>query len=128
MMNAHYRRLAHERAVLLALVRLAKDKYLPPEGLTEPELTVESDDLPRGDSRVPEDAIIDVLMSVQRLANNIEKEMGEFSFVRMEQKNEQRSEQKRTQEPSHPQPSAPAGQRKSKGGKGNPQAPATKSG
>lgn len=128
MNNAHYRRLAHERAVLLALVRLAKDKYLPPEGLSEPELTIESDDLPRGDSRVPEDAVIDVLMSVQRLANGIEKEMGEFSFVRMEQRNEQRSEQKRAQEPSNSQSAKEPGKGKGKGGKGGQQAPVTKPG
>jgi len=88
-MNNAYRTLAYERAVLMTLVRVAKEKYLPIEGAAEPEVKIECEDLPRNESEVPEDAIIDVVVRLHQLAVNREVQMASFKFVSTEASNEQ---------------------------------------
>lgn len=124
--NSQYRQLAHEKAVLSALLRLAEDKYLPVEGMTDPELKIECDDLPRNECVVPEDAIIEVMMRIKKLVDNIAKEMSNFKFVKTEGTYDKAWQSEREGQPSKESPSAKGKQGKSKGGKGGPQAPATK--
>lgn len=124
--NTQYRQLAYEKAVLSALLRLAQDKYLPVEGMVDPELKIECDDLPRNECEVPEDAIIEVMMRVKRLIDNVTKEMASFKFVKTEGTYDKAWQSERESQPSKESPAAKGKQGKGKGGKGGPQAPATK--
>lgn len=125
MKDAHYKQLAYERATLLNVVRLARERYLPLEGMDNPEVRIESDDLPRSDCVVPEDAIIDVIVKLDKLADKIEKEMRQYSFTRVENNYEKEWEERPSQS-SPAKPGAPPTKGKGKGGKGSPQAPAAK--
>ena len=124
--NTKYKQLAHEKAVLQALLRLAQDKYLPVEGMPDPELKIECDDLPRSECEVPEDAIIEVLMNLKKLVDNLSKEMANFKFVKTEGAYVKAWNAERENQPSPESPAAKAKQGKGKGGKGGSQAPAAK--
>jgi hypothetical protein len=126
MNNAQYKQLAYEKAVLMAILRLAQDKYLPVEGMDEAEIKVECEDLPRSDCAVPEDAVIDVLLRLRKLAENVGKEMSNYKFVRTESPYDKSWQSERESKPSEEKPTAKGKQGKGKGGKGGPQAPAAK--
>lgn len=93
MNSTEYKKLAYERAVLMTLVQDAQAKYLPIEGTTSAEVTIECEDLPRNESEVPEDAIIDVVLRLRNLAMNREVKMSRYKFVNMEETDEQEWEQ-----------------------------------
>jgi hypothetical protein len=124
--NAQYRQLAYEKAVLSALLRIAQDKYLPVEGMPDPELKIDSDDLPRSECTVPEDAIIEVLLRLKKLVDNVDKEMASFKFVKTEGAYDKAWVAERESQSSPEKSAAKGKQGKGKGGKGGPQAPATK--
>lgn len=126
MNNAQYRLLAHEKAVLQAIVRIAQDKYLPVEGTPDPELKIESDDLPRNECEVPEDAVIEVLMRFKKLIDNLDKEMSNFKFVKTEGAYDKAWIAERESQPSAEKPATQGKQGKGKGGKGSSQTPTTK--
>jgi hypothetical protein len=92
-MNTEYKKLAYERAVLMTLVRVAQERYLPITGADEPEVKIECEDLPRNESEVPEDAIIEVVLRLRNLAVNREMLMGKFKFVNTEASDEQEWEE-----------------------------------
>lgn len=92
-MNTEYRKLAYERAVLMTLVRVAQERYLPITGADEPEVKIECEDLPRNESEVPEDAIIDVVLRLRNLAVKRELLMTKFKFVNTEASDEQEWEE-----------------------------------
>ena len=83
-MHLEYKKLAHERAVLMTLVNIIKDKYLPLAGMEEAELKIECEELPRNESEVPEDTLIDVALRLQNIAGNRELKMSRFKHVSME--------------------------------------------
>ena len=115
-MNSNYRKLAHERAILMALVNVAKEKFLPLEGEDSPAVTIECEELPRNESEVPEDAVIDVVMKLQRLALNRESEMTKYKFVAQETNDEQEWES--ASKGSSPPAAAPNRKGKGKGSQG----------
>lgn len=126
MNNVQYKQLAYEKAVLLAVFRLAQDKYLPVEGMADAEIKIECEDLPRTESEVPEDAVIEVLFRLRKLADNVSKEMSNYKFVKTEGPYDKSWQSERESKPSEEKPPAQAKQGKRKGGKGGPQAPAAK--
>jgi len=124
--NAQYKQLAHEKAVLLSIIRIAQDKYLPVEGMDVAEIEIESDDLARNDCKVPEDSIIEVLMRLRKLVDNINKEMTDFKFVKTEGTYVKAWNAERESQSSPEKPAAQGKQGKAKGGKGGSQTPAAK--
>lgn len=126
MSNAQYKQLAHEKAVLLAVIRIAQDKYLPVEGMDAPELQIESDDLARSDCLVPEDAVIEVLMRLKKLVDTINSEMTDFKFVKTEGTYVKAWHTERESQSSPEKPAAQGKQGKAKGGKGGSQTSTTK--
>ncbi len=125
MRNEKYTSIAHEHATLLAIIRVAKERFLPMEGVDEPAVRIESEHLPRADSEVPEDTVIEVIMRLQRLAVDREGELKKFNFVKTESTYESAWDEKRTKEPGQQKPPAPGGQGKVKSRKGGSQASGT---
>jgi hypothetical protein len=124
-MNSEYKKLAQERTILLALVGLAKEKFLPPEGEDDPEVKLSCEELPLSDSVIPEDPIIDVVLKLQKLAHNRELQMAKYRFVATKEQTYEQEWAEEDQSKSPPaQVGAPAAKGKGKGGKGSPQAPA----
>ncbi len=126
MNNVQYKQLAYEKAVLMAVLRLAQDKYLPVEGMADAEIKIECEDLPRTESEVPEDAVIEVLFRLRKLADDVGKEMSNYKFVKTESNYDKSWQSEREGKPSEEKPPAKGKQGKGKGGKGGPQAPAAK--
>lgn len=127
-MTPEYKKLAYERATLQAIVRLAKENFLPKEGADDPELDIESEDLPRVDCLVPTEYVIGVVTKLQNLESKLAAEMQRFQFTKAESSYE--SDWKQEERPSQASPEkagAPAAKGKGKGGKGGQQAPAAKS-
>lgn len=128
-MTPEYKKLAYERATLQAIVRLAKDHFLPKEGADDPELDIESEDLARSDCLVPAEYVIGVVTKLQNLESKLAAEMQQFQFTKAESSYE--SDWKKEERPSGgspEKPGAPAAKGKGKGGKGGAQAPAAKRG
>lgn len=126
-MTPEYKKLAYERATLKAIIRLAKDHYLPKEGADDPELDIESEDLIRVDCLVPQESVISVITKLQNLESRIAAEMQQFQFTKTESSyaSEWKDEKRPPQSPpAKPSPPGPKG--KGKGGKGGAQTPAAK--
>lgn len=128
MRNDKYESLAYEHATMVAIIRVAREKFLPMEGVDAPEQRIDSEHLPRATSEVPEDSIIDVIVKLQRLADSKQAEMRKFNFVRTENSYESEWEpEERSKEPSNQKPPAQGGQGKKKRSKGGGQAPSAPS-
>lgn len=128
-MNNEYRKLAYERAVLMTLVRVAQERFLPIVGADEAEVKIECEDLPRNESVVPEDAIIDVVLRLRQLAINREVQMGSFKFVNTEASNEQEWAEAASKSESNQEESTEAGPAgKGKGGESHQQPAAARRG
>lgn len=80
-MNPEYRRLAYEHAVLMALVRVAQERFLPLESADTAAMPIDSEDMPSAGSRVPEDCIIDVVLKIRRLADARKRRLQNFRMV-----------------------------------------------
>ena len=130
-MTSHptFKRLAHERAVFLALSRVVQERYLTVEGAEAPVQRIECDDLPRGDCQVPEDAVMDVVMRLDRMAAKRARDLNRFKLVPTseesdEQEWEDAGEEEATGKGSRKEDGATVKQGKNKGGSGAPQAAA----
>ncbi len=130
-MNTAYRKLAYESATLKALVRLAKEEFLPSEGSEEPTRQILCETLPVKDSKVPEDDVHDVILNLERVIRAKELEMSKYKFVATETDYEQEWTQGPTQKTAQASPrnsggQAPGGhgkQGKGRGGQGGSKAP-----
>lgn len=124
--NSQYKKLAYERAVLQAFVRVAREKFLPAEGEEEAEERVEAGELPRDISIVPEDEIIEMVVRIQRLADMRELEMTRYKHTLTEIDDEQEwNEAKKTPTSPGSKGARPQGGKgKGQGGGARPPAPA----
>lgn len=125
--DAEYKKLAYERTVLLAAAGLVQEHFLPPEGEETPLRSIECEELPRNESTVPEDPIIDVVLKLRRLAQNRELKMSRYSQTIAEQDDEQEWQEPAPAGAGKKGTGSGAGKGTSQGG-GSPQPPAAASG
>jgi hypothetical protein len=78
--NPAYAHLAHTRAILSYTIALLQERYLGLES-QDPQDVMYSEDLPRDDAAVPEDAILLFIRDLQHTRLEVERQMQRFDFV-----------------------------------------------
>ena len=81
-MSPEYKKLAYRRSVLIALSNHVKEVLLPTDLNENPRQEIVCEYLPTADSAVPEDAICDVVDSLEQEAYALGLEMRKFVFVK----------------------------------------------
>jgi len=81
-MHPEYAKLAYEEAVLMALVRVCKDEFMPNDISEVPKRKLISERLPLEESTVPEDAVYGVAQLLLRMAQRRQAEMARYRYIR----------------------------------------------